>query len=915
MNKAMASDDGQLRYQSSALNALFESVSKKFSVAVVLIGSVVIIGWIKDISFLKSILPGWVAMKANTAICLILGGISLWLWHWQPKTVIKRCTAQVCAVVVSLIGLMTLLQYAFNLDFGIDQFFFQTRIDPLGDAAPGRMAVHTAFNFVLLGISLLLLNLAVPQYLVIQICTIVAFLISAMGLLGYLYGNALFYRFGSITSIAAHTAVGFLLLTSGILFACPNRGLMVLVTSKNAGGSVARFLLPASILFPPLMCWLVLSGYRLQIYTAEFGLCILSILNIIVFVCLIAWNASWLNIIDRQRQRAQTALRKANEQLEHKVFLRTRQLLITLGLLQQEIAERKSVEQALFEEKELALVTLQSIGDGVITTDATGLIKYLNPVAQALTGWNLSEALGLPLTQVFTIIDEISRQPAQNSVEKVLHSNVIVGLTNHTVLINRNGAELSIEDNAAPIRTSNGQILGAVLVFHDVTQSRNLARLLSWQATHDSLTRLANRREFENRLVQAVTSAQTSEAQHVLCYLDLDQFKIINDTCGHVAGDELLCQVASLFQTYIRPHDTLARLGGDEFGIILNNCSVNAALLITHQLREAVQNFRFVWKQDKIFNLSISIGLVAISIDTDNANGALSVADAACYVAKNQGRNRIHVYQTNDLELTKQRSEMLWVGRITQALEDNRFRLYYQSIIPLAPTYHLTEHYEVLLRLIDETGKVVSPMTFIPAAERYNLMQNIDRWVIHTFFANLAQYRNSQYPDFLSLKHSRSCLYTINLSGASINDEQFINFVCEQFISHQIPPTTICFEITETVAIKNLGKAAQFIRSLKEFGCCFALDDFGSGMSSFAYLKNLPVDYLKIDGSFVKNIVEEPVNLAMVDAINKIGQVMGLKTIAEFVENNTVLEVIQNLGVDYAQGYGIAQPVPFSFPS
>ncbi|MBE9006240.1 EAL domain-containing protein [Fortiea sp. LEGE XX443] len=734
-----------------------------------------------------------------------------------------------------------------------------------------------------------------------------------MGLLGYVYGNAYFYKFGSLTSIAIHTAVAFLLLICGIMFACPNRGLMIVVTSKNAGGIMARNLLPAAIVFPPVICWLVLFGYRMQIYTAEFGLCIVSMLNVIFFAVLIWGNARSLNIIDHQRRRSQIALKKANEELEQRVSLRTTELLQTLERLQNEIAERQSVEQALFREQELALVTLQSIGDGVITTDATGLIKYLNPVAEVLTGWSLAESLGLPLTEVFQIINEISREARENPVEKVLHSDAIVGLANHTVLITRNGRELSIEDSAAPIRTSDGQIVGVVLVFHDVTQSRNMARLLSWQASHDGLTGLVNRREFENRLTQAVTSAQTGNEKYTLCYLDIDQFKIVNDTCGHIAGDELLCEVASLFQTHLPSGETLARLGGDEFGIILNNCSLEAALFIANTLREVAQKFRFVWKQDKIFHLSVSIGLVEINADTQNMNSALSAADAACYVAKNQGRNRVHIYQADDLELARQHGEMQWVGRITQALEDNRFRLYYQSIIPVTHTESLTEHYEVLLRLIDETGELIAPMAFIPAAERYNLMQTIDRWVIHTFFTYLAQCVNSQQPNCPLLEYYRGCLYTINLSGASINDDKFIDFVCSQFALHQIPPTAICFEITETVAIKNLGKAAGFIRSLKEFGCRFALDDFGSGMSSFAYLKNLPVDYLKIDGSFVKHIVEEPIDLAMVDAINKIGQVMGIQTIAEFVENKAILEVIQILGINYAQGYGIARPVPFYF--
>ncbi len=566
-----------------------------------------------------------------------------------------------------------------------------------------------------------------------------------------------------------------------------------------------------------------------------------------------------------------------------------------------DITDRQLLEQQLFEEKELAQVTLQSIGDAVITTDASGQIKYLNPVAEEITGWSLQDAQGKPLAEVFKVVNENTRSSVENPVELVLSSGCTVSLSKDSVLITRNGSIVAVNDSAAPIRASDGKIVGAVMVFQDVTQTRNMARQLSWQASHDALTGLFNRSEFERRLELALSSAKIKNQQHALCYLDLDRFKIVNDTCGHVAGDELLRQVTTLFQSQVRSSDTLARLGGDEFGILLEGCPLEPAFRIANKLVQCIQEFRFVW-QDKTFQIGVSIGLVAIDADSARINSVLSAADAACYVAKNKGRNRVHIYQADDSESAKATSEMQWVTRITQALEENRFCLYYQTIIPTTPTESSGEHYEVLLRLVDEMGKVVSPMAFIPAAERYNLMQAIDRWVIRTLFTTQGQhYREA----------GCNCLYAINLSGASINDEQFIEFLHEQFTLHQIPPALICFEITETVAIANLGKAAQFIRSLKELGCRFALDDFGSGMSSFVYLKNLPVDYLKIDGSFVKNIVDEPIDLAMVEAINQIGHVMGIKTIAEFVENQDILEKITALGVDYAQGYGIAKPRPF----
>ena len=572
---------------------------------------------------------------------------------------------------------------------------------------------------------------------------------------------------------------------------------------------------------------------------------------------------------------------------------------------------RNRLEQELFEEKELAQVTLRSIGDAVITTDAESKIRFLNPVAEKLTGWSQQSAQGKPLTEVFQIINEITREPVENPVEKALREGNIVSLAKDSVLISRNGSEFAVEDSAAPIRTLDGEIIGAVMVFHDTSTTRFLARQLSWQASHDALTGLVNRREFENCLAQTLAFAKTQNQQHALCYLDLDQFKIVNDTCGHIVGDELLRQVTTLFQAHVRSSDTLARLGGDEFGILLNHCSLESALVIAKMLRESIEAFRFVW-QDKTFKIGVSIGLVEINQKSESVTSVLSAGDAACYAAKNNGRNRVHIYQADDTELTQQQGEIQWVARITQALEENRFCLYYQPIVPITQSENGEhyEHYEVLLRLVDEVGNLISPIAFMRSAERYNLMQTLDRWVICTLFATQGQHYREMWKCCQLEKVNCGCLYAINLSGASINDEQFIEFLHEQFALYEIPPALICFEITETVAIANLAKAAQFICSLRELGCHFALDDFGSGMSSFAYLKNLPVDFLKIDGSFIQNIVDDPIDLAMVEAINQIGHVMGIKTIAEFVENQEILAKITALGVDYAQGYGIAKPRP-----
>jgi len=557
-------------------------------------------------------------------------------------------------------------------------------------------------------------------------------------------------------------------------------------------------------------------------------------------------------------------------------------------------------QAALFKEKERAEVTLHSIGDGVITTDAYGKVEYLNPVAVTLTGWKLEEARGRPVTQIMCLIDETTREPVENPVARCLREGTVVALADHAALVRRDSQELAIADSAAPIRDHAGAIIGAVMVFHDVAHARRMAQQLSYQASHDALTDLFNRVEFERQLQEALDGARNERRQHVLCYLDLDQFKIVNDTCGHVAGDELLRQITTILQGKIRDTDVLARLGGDEFGILLKYCDPQHARYIADSVCLAVKDFRFVWGEHS-FESGVSIGLVTITEDSQSVSDALSAADVACYAAKDKGRNQTHMYQPDDRELQQRRGEMQWVSRIRRAIDEDRFRLYYQTIVPLNPHGGRETHRELLIRLLDEEGKLVPPMAFIPAAERYNLMPDIDRWVIRNSFKLLG-------PQF-----SGDCdwICTINLSGQSLCDESFLSFVARQVELSGVNPDRLCFEITETAAVANLAKASRFISVLKEMGCRFALDDFGSGLSSFAYLKNLKVDYLKIDGSFIKDMMTDPIDHALVDAINQIGHVIGIQTIAEFVENTEILEAVRKLGVDYAQGYGVAKPAAF----
>ncbi|WP_143021701.1 bifunctional diguanylate cyclase/phosphodiesterase [Nitrosospira sp. Nsp18] len=435
------------------------------------------------------------------------------------------------------------------------------------------------------------------------------------------------------------------------------------------------------------------------------------------------------------------------------------------------------------------------------------------------------------------------------------------------------------------------------MLFHDVTEAKEMAAQVTYQASHDALTGLLNRREFERRVEHALLTGKQDSKQHTLLYLDLDQFKIVNDTSGHVAGDELLRQLTGILQAKLRKSDTLARLGGDEFGVLLESCPTEAAFRVAELLRKTVREFRFVW-EEKMFQLGLSVGLVTFSDGKETLGDVLRMADAACYLAKDKGRNRVQIYSPEDTGLALRHGEMGWVVRIQKALEENRFVLYSQKILGLN-SLEDGDHYELLLRMQGEDGTLIPPMAFIPAAERYGLMPQLDRWVVTTAFS---QYEG-RHPPGTSVG---TC--SINLSGASVCDENFYEFVIEQFALYKVPPEGICFEITETSAIANLTQAVILMGKLKKIGCRFSLDDFGSGMSSFTYLKRLPVDYLKIDGGFVKGMVDDPIDKAMVEAINSIGHVMHIKTIAEFVENSAILDLLRRMGVDYAQGYGIEKP-------
>jgi diguanylate cyclase (GGDEF)-like protein/PAS domain S-box-containing protein len=574
---------------------------------------------------------------------------------------------------------------------------------------------------------------------------------------------------------------------------------------------------------------------------------------------------------------------------------------ILRNLLAQTTRAYEDQVHALDAEKELAQTTLAAIADGVIATDAGERVIFLNPVAEKLTGWRADEARGRPLAEVFRLVSETSGEPIEVPGGDRGRGDHL-RLADRTSLIRRDGARFAVESAFSPVGDRAGGPLGAVIVFQDVSEERLLALHLAHQATHDALTDLLNRQAFDLRLRRALGEARTRGHDQALAYMDLDQFKVVNDTCGHFAGDELLRQVAALVQEAVGDRGVLARLGGDEFGLLVPH-GVAAAHGLVGEIHRAVQEFRFVW-QEKTFAVGVSIGLVPVGRQFETVAGLMSAADHACYVAKEKGRNRIQVFQPDEAEFVRRYGEMDWVVRIQHTLEQERFRLWAQPIQALRPDAGRGLSFEVLLRMEDDEGRLHHSGDFIRAAERYGLMPGIDRWVLGATF------------DFLAARSpaaaERLALVWINLSAVSLGDESFLAFVRERLAASPLPAAKICFEITETAAVANLPQAQRLIRELAGRGCRFALDDFGRGMSSYGYLKDLAVDFLKIDGSFVQDIVSDRVDRAMVESIQRLGSLLGIATVAESVSSEAAADLLREIGIDYAQGHWIGPPRPLA---
>ena len=572
--------------------------------------------------------------------------------------------------------------------------------------------------------------------------------------------------------------------------------------------------------------------------------------------------------------------------------------------IEEALIRAQQADLALSEEKERAEVTIQSLHEAVITTDQKLHIQSLNKSAENMLGYSIDKVRGLPISDVINFVDDLTGELLNVPIEECLGAEGDDQIRAGCGLRSPNDFIIDITMSASPIKNHSGEVMGVVVVIQDVGIAREMERRLSYQASHDWLTSLYNRQEFERHLGKMLESARMEMREHVLCYLDLDQFKIINDTCGHVAGDELIKQVAHMFMSTTRDSDILARLGGDEFGLLLTYCSIDEAKNVIEQLRSCIENFRFVW-EEKTFEIGVSIGVVTINAESESIAELLTSADIACYAAKERGKNNIHVFESTDSEMLRRKGEAQWINRIKEAISEDKFCLYYQQIVPVDLKKNKNNHVEILIRMVDEKGKILSPAAFLPAAERYQLMTDIDKWVIEKLFATIS--KESNYSRIVA-DQDDPYVFSVNLSGDSIGNQDLLEFVRLKLQEYSIPPEIICFEITETAAISDMANAINFIEAMKALGCLFALDDFGSGMCSFSYLKALPVDYLKIDGSFVKSISSNPIDRELVLAVNQIGHVLNMKTVAEFVEDDEIRKVLDTLGVDYAQGSGIHKP-------
>jgi diguanylate cyclase (GGDEF)-like protein/PAS domain S-box-containing protein len=876
-------------YQTTKHRYRYRAFAQFAGLVVALAGALVITGWITDTPILTTFIPDWARIKCNTGAGLFLAGISLRLLSLPDMPPGLRKVSAVIAFLVLLLGGLTIIEYAADWNPGIDELFF-SEFDAPADSYPGRMSIISAIVFVLTGSSLLLLA-AETRAVWVEGLTLIAMFNALVPAIGYLYGKSALYEILYYGTIPLPVTLAFILLCLGILAVRPGRGLMGLLSNDSAGGITARSLLPAALVLPIVLARLQSWGYQQGYYDLTVGMIANTLTSMVIFTLLIAWNAHLLLRLDKQRGEAGDALHQTLDILETNL----QALSSTNNRLLAEASERRAVEETLFHEHERAQVTLNSIGDGVITTDIEGRVMYMNPAAENMSGWTIADAAGLPIDDVFHIVDPITREPIEKPAGSALAENHVTHLPSNAILIHRDGSESAVNDSCAPIHDRNGKVIGAVLVFHDVSAMRALSLRMSYLAQHDSLTDLPNRVLLNDRLTQAITLALHHGTRTAVLFLDLDRFKHVNDTLDHTIGDRLLQEIGNRLKATTRDTDTVSRYGGDEFIILLQEVSDSyGAARVATQLLAAVTEPYFIDGHE--IHITVSIGISICPEDGEDAETIIKHAEAAMYQAKSQGRNNFQFFtrRINDRAVKRFTLE----GSLRRAIAREESVLYFQPKLNIVDG-RITGA-EALIRWHDLHSGQVPPAQFIPIAEESGLIIPIGEWVLRKACRQNRAWQDAGYPPIP---------IAVNVSAVQFREQNFLDMVARTLEETQLDPHYLELELTESATMQDLELTVMLLESLKKMGVCLSIDDFGTGYSSLSYLKRFPIDALKIDRSFVQDIATDPDGAAITRAIISMAKSLKRKVIAEGVETDAQFEFLRNEGCDQIQGFFFSEPL------
>jgi diguanylate cyclase (GGDEF)-like protein/PAS domain S-box-containing protein len=874
---------------STAHRDRYRTFARFASAIVAAFGVLVLAGWIADIPILTTFLRGHTRVKFNAGMVFALTGMSLWLLTAKNPGRAARFTSQAMAAVAVAIGLLTLSQYMGGLSLGIDQFFYPERDTPEGQH-PGRMSVIGSIVCILVGMALFLLARNASAFWVEGLAMLAA-VNTLVPLIGYLYGKVALYQIPFYGTIAFPVATAFLLLCAGILTARPDKGLMALVTNRSAGGITARRLLPAALLLPIVIERLQFWGYEAGFYDITAGMILITLSSMFIFTLLILWNARQLLGLETQRNEAEDTVREAIDVLESNLHA----LSASNARLVSEVGERRAVEESLFQEHERAQVTLNAIGDGVVTTDIEGRIAYMNPAAEAMSGWQNAQAAGKPLDEVFKVIDPMSRQPVRYSLDAVLRRNTPAHLPPQGILLSRNGSELAVNNSCAPVHDRTGKMIGAVLVFHDVSEVHAMSVKMSYVTQHDALTDLPNRFLFQDRLSQAIGLAVRHHIRIAVLFLDLDRFKHVNDTLGHVLGDQLLKEIAARLQTCMRETDTISRHGGDEFVILLQEVSdtLSAARAAGQLLGTITEPYHINGHE---LHITASIGISICPEDGSDSDTIIKHAEAAMYQAKAQGRNNYQFFMPRINERAIRRFAL--EGSLRRAVARQEPALHYQPKLDIAAGRVVGA--EALIRWYDSKSGQVSPSQFIPIAEESGLIIPIGEWVLRQACRQSRIWQAAGYEPMP---------IAVNVSAVQFRDKNFLHTVERVLEESGLEPRYLELELTESVTMQDLELTIPLLEALKRMGVGLSIDDFGTGYSSLSYLKRFPIDKLKIDRSFVQDVVTAPDDAAIICAIISMAKSLKQRVVAEGVETAEQYEFLRKQGCDEIQGYYFSGPL------